>query len=992
MTIENEVFIYHKQDDTYIVYYPFTEHVHRIGKDVGRNVELEYEKKMNNLEIKRENEGGKNMENINDIEMRMEFDKDGKRKTKLQENLNSKSRFIQKNSPSKPTPNTHIKIDEQTLEKTIKTCLTIKKIKVQEYVNNILTKTGYPGNWNDFTDICIDENILPSLCALCITKRDVDFSFVKTGENIIYTCNFQDDDVFSNLYAVMEEVNVFEVVIDDSRYEYLFGSYLVHISSPMKDIQREFIVNEFNMENSSYIKNETEIVNFSNSKEESKTVNSPTSKSSWMLKKFFNKNLPTKHYKRPDIFTMDNINDLFPNIDNYFPIKTVQGHRLLKQFLRQPLIRVDEIINRQKIIKEFENIEINLNIFPDLYKITKRVINNKVGVNEIMKVYEVILRIPYLMRMLYENGNNFIDDDRREHLFADDGNFINDRKIFNEDEKCENNEFFHGNKKFHENEDKNEKKNSPEKIFIKNKNKEHILNNLNNNGSPLIKDNFIVPLTNIYNNLIPLANLISSIIDIKRSTYKQTYFKNIKYTDIEKINLEMKQEYLRLISVLENRSNNMKTLNKGRGSKKGKMLDCNEDLDENVLYSNNDVNILNSEDSNIFEINNLNNDDSFNKSHNTKSDIKNIQKSTYYQKIIKLENEQFRITRTEYKKNSNLLQDANILILNIHKTGVLFTTKRLSELVTIKKEIFDNIKKESLIELNRIRNEMKKYVNELEVFNYIISLIDVFKGFSSKSHWCKPEFNMEGGNDGFKDNEYENKLVKNDSFSKENNVYVKKSKGHSKKENILNQNNQIIIKKMFHPLLETKDVIYNDFSSQKRMCIVTGPNMGGKSTYLKTIGTICLLAQVGCNVPCEYARLNILDGIFIRIGANDCASKNESTFMVEMKDISKICRMSTNRSLVLIDELGRGTSEIDGLSIAMAVKQYLLDLNCYSIFATHFPELCDENVENVKALYEDNVMVYKIGKGVCDMSYGFRVAEIVGFPEDVLENIRKGTI
>ncbi|KAF2343562.1 DNA mismatch repair protein MutS C-terminal, partial [Trinorchestia longiramus] len=124
------------------------------------------------------------------------------------------------------------------------------------------------------------------------------------------------------------------------------------------------------------------------------------------------------------------------------------------------------------------------------------------------------------------------------------------------------------------------------------------------------------------------------------------------------------------------------------------------------------------------------------------------------------------------------------------------------------------------------------------------------------------------------------------------------------------------------------------------VCVITGPNMGGKSTFVKMCALVSIMAQVGCYVPARSCEIPIFDGIYTRIGAGDCAPKGESTFMREMVDIGRICRCATNRSLVIIDELGRGTSVQDGLSLAMAVCKYLKRLGI-SFFTTHFPEICE---------------------------------------------------
>ncbi|KAM0677655.1 hypothetical protein BDAP_001802 [Binucleata daphniae] len=182
-------------------------------------------------------------------------------------------------------------------------------------------------------------------------------------------------------------------------------------------------------------------------------------------------------------------------------------------------------------------------------------------------------------------------------------------------------------------------------------------------------------------------------------------------------------------------------------------------------------------------------------------------------------------------------------------------------------------------------------------------------------------------------------------------------------------------------------------SLHERFCVITGPNMGGKSTFMKQCALMCIFAQIGCFVPADNAVLPIINGIYLRIGANDISSKGMSTFMVEMNDIARICKNADSKLLIIVDELGRGTSAIDGLSLALSVKEYLITKNSYTLFATHFPELCSKDIINkrVKCEYNNDelVLLYEIEDGVCDVSYGVEIAEKIGFPSEVVEYAKK---
>ena len=212
----------------------------------------------------------------------------------------------------------------------------------------------------------------------------------------------------------------------------------------------------------------------------------------------------------------------------------------------------------------------------------------------------------------------------------------------------------------------------------------------------------------------------------------------------------------------------------------------------------------------------------------------------------------------------------------------------------------------------------------------------------------------------------------------------------------------IDIKDGRHPVIEkmipSGDFIQNDTYLNKedsRFAIITGPNMAGKSTYMRQVALITLMAQVGSFVPASYARIGVVDKIFTRVGASDDLSMGQSTFMVEMMEVAAILKNSTQNSLVILDEIGRGTSTYDGLSIAWAVAEYIVDTEksgAKTLFATHYHELTDlenklDGVKNysiaVKEKGEDIIFLRKIVPGGTDESYGVHVARLAGVPKDV---------
>lgn len=219
------------------------------------------------------------------------------------------------------------------------------------------------------------------------------------------------------------------------------------------------------------------------------------------------------------------------------------------------------------------------------------------------------------------------------------------------------------------------------------------------------------------------------------------------------------------------------------------------------------------------------------------------------------------------------------------------------------------------------------------------------------------------------------------------------------------ESNIIEIKDGRHPVIEINldenEFIANDTQigeEDNLIQIITGPNMAGKSTYMRQMALIIIMAQIGSFVPASSARIGICDKIFTRIGASDNISKGESTFMLEMNEVSNIIKNSTDKSFVILDEVGRGTSSDDGLSIAMALVEYLSKhKKVKTVFATHFHELTIlenelSNVKNLKIeiLEEDNNLVFlrKITRGKSDRSYGIEVAKLSGLPDEILDNAR----
>jgi DNA mismatch repair protein MutS len=225
---------------------------------------------------------------------------------------------------------------------------------------------------------------------------------------------------------------------------------------------------------------------------------------------------------------------------------------------------------------------------------------------------------------------------------------------------------------------------------------------------------------------------------------------------------------------------------------------------------------------------------------------------------------------------------------------------------------------------------------------------------------------------------------------------------------VLTDGPDLVIRDGRHPVVERMvpggEFVPNDTEMQKKdsqILLITGPNMAGKSTYLRQNALICIMAQIGSFVPARFAQIGIVDKFFTRVGATDRLARGLSTFLVEMIEVANILNNATDRSLVLLDEVGRGTSTFDGISIAWAVAEYLHETagrRSRTLFATHYHELTEmallfPRIRNlhikVKEWNDQIIFLRKIDAGSCDHSYGIQVARLAGVPKKVLARARE---
>ena len=224
---------------------------------------------------------------------------------------------------------------------------------------------------------------------------------------------------------------------------------------------------------------------------------------------------------------------------------------------------------------------------------------------------------------------------------------------------------------------------------------------------------------------------------------------------------------------------------------------------------------------------------------------------------------------------------------------------------------------------------------------------------------------------------------------------------------LVNNSGTVLIKAGRHPVVEqviktpfvSNDTLLN--MTDERCAIITGPNMAGKSTYMRQVALIVLMAQMGSFVPAQMAEIGIVDAIFTRVGASDDLAAGQSTFMVEMSEVANILKNATNKSLLILDEIGRGTSTFDGMSIARAVLEFVADkkkLGAKSLFATHYHELTEmenelKGVKNyniaVKKRGDDIIFLRRIVRGGADDSYGIEVAKLSGIPDEVIKRAKQ---
>ena len=292
-----------------------------------------------------------------------------------------------------------------------------------------------------------------------------------------------------------------------------------------------------------------------------------------------------------------------------------------------------------------------------------------------------------------------------------------------------------------------------------------------------------------------------------------------------------------------------------------------------------------------------------------------------------------------------------------------FITPELKDMESKILSAQDKIQKLEYVLFTQVRNEIKKEVHLIQDVSKIIARVDVYQSLAmlaSENSYVRPVFN-------------DQKIM-----------------------DIKEGRHGVIEKVMGHGKYVPNDVSIDENSP---VVLITGPNMGGKSTYMRQVALIVIMAQIGSFVPAKYANLTIFDQIFTRIGASDDLISGQSTFMVEMLEANNALRFASEKSLILFDEIGRGTATFDGMAIAQAMIEYIAsEIHCMTLFSTHYHELTElegkiDNVNNyciaVKEKGDDIVFLRKIVKGGADKSYGIQVAKLAGVPESVISRAKE---
>ncbi|CAH6721808.1 DNA mismatch repair protein Msh2p [[Candida] jaroonii] len=810
--------------------------------------------------------------------------------------------------------NRYVTISPQVfLNNALKFCLIENTFKVEIYDKNFnLIVMGSPGNLEnlsqhynvDLENMFVDGSS-PITAAIKFTSqgnnKKVGICLINLSNNLIQVSEFEDNEIFSNLESLLIQLGVKEVLLpsnyDPEAKEMSDVNKLCQILDKIGIIVSSLKSSVFTASNI-----EQDLIKLLSKDEDnlelilgSKGIDSNDYQLSFAccnalitylsllnediesneIKHFTIEKYDLMNYMKLDSSTLNALN-IFPNkqsnlniknnqVSSIFELlnkcKTTNGSRLLSQWLKQPLTRLNLIEERQTLVEKLINdtslrlflIEEVLAFIPDIKRLLKKINNNikKTGndnkkLEDVIRLYQLFLLLPKLIEMLQMAINESKDD-------------------------------------------------NPEL-------------------SDLINKYWLEPINDNYEKLTKFQGLVETAIDLSP-------------------------------------------------------------LNSNDLTS--DFNINPDFENSLTDINNqlISKEQEIKNQHIMVAEDLGID----IEKKLKLEKHQihnwcFRVTRND----SGVLRNTSYRELQTVKAGVFFTNSELTQLSREHQQILDeyNLRQREIIqEILLVTLTFESIFTGLSISLCHLDVIQSFAQVSilSSIQYTKPQLLPLAETS--KDKEFDERVI-----------------------NLVNSR---------HPILEVQDdlnFIPNDVSmnnENSNFSIITGPNMGGKSTFIRQIGVIALMAQIGCFVPAdEGAILPIFDSILSRVGAGDSQLKGLSTFMIEMLETSSILSNSTHNSLIIIDELGRGTSTYDGFGLAYSISEYIVkEKKCFTVFATHFHELTElskkhATIKNlqVKALIENNddlTLIYKVEEGISSKSFGINVAELVKFPEKIINMAKR---
>mgnify|MGYP004706458047 CR=1 FL=1 len=574
--------------------------------------------------------------------------------------------------------------------------------------------------------------------------------------------------------------------------------------------------------------------------------------------------------------------------------KTAGGSRLLAQWIKQPLIDVNEIEKRHKLVEWFVNnstllgnIRGNfLSNVPDISRLLKKLTNKRsTGLDDVVRLYQLVKNLDECIEILNEGLENINEDD--------------------------------------------------EEI------------------STLVIEFWIKQLIEYKNILDKFKDMIEQTIDLE-SLANATSVSPI--SSLIQINPQYDEKLLELTQKREEVESQMHQLHEDASIDLGMEIDKKLKLEQNVNHgwcfrlTRNDSGVLRGKSTSV-------------KSKNSKN--------SQYQELQTI------------------------------KAGVFFTNNELSELSNKFNEIMVEYSKQQTTIVNEIKSITSTYIPIFTKLSIVLDSLDVISSFAVVATCAPIEYTKPKKIWAL--NDEENRKIR---IWQSRHPCLEVSEGVS-----FIPNDYVLGPKGDENSIVTSNEGGQQWQSGKDFHLITGPNMGGKSTYIRTLGVICLMNQIGSFLPCtSESEIAIVDAIHARVGASDSQLKGVSTFMAEMLEMSSIISSANKGSLVIVDELGRGTSTYDGFGLAWSISEYLAkNIKSWTLFATHFHELTslsneynnvgnlhvvahvDENAKNSEIREsEDNVtLLYKVEPGISDQSFGIHVAELVKFPQKIINMAKR---